>query len=94
MNKKLVNLVSMIHTRFPLLDVRTDQCDMVRVISKRVLVGILEQQGEFEARFTSLEGETDFESTLLKTISSSSLHDFEERVLGALAELVPRRTKR
>lgn len=89
MNSNLCKLVDRIRERFPRLDVRTDQCDTVRVITKGVLVGIFEQENEFKAEFTSLDEECDFETTMLKTVSSTDLGDFEAVLLQALVDLVP-----
>jgi hypothetical protein len=91
MNQSLYKLVDRIRERFPRLDVRTDQCDVIRIISKGVLVGIEQKGDEFIATFISLEGEHDFETTVIKTLSSTDLGDFEMMVLPALIDLVPYR---
>lgn len=92
MNQRLVNLVDRIRHRFPMLDVRTDQCDIVRVHLKSVLVGIEEKGGEFIAQFISLNPRTtspslDFETTLIKRITSKTLSEFKSKVFRELATL-------
>lgn len=87
MNQYLARLVDRIRNRFPLLDVRTDQCDTVRVIAKGAIIGIEERGGEFIAQFMSLDA--DLETKLIKKISSYQFGDFELRVVQNLATLIP-----
>jgi hypothetical protein len=91
MNQLLGTLVDRIRERFPLLDVRTDQCDIVRIIARGVFVGIEAKGDEFVAKFISLESPYDFEAPVLKTLTSTDLGEFEQELLPALAELVPHR---
>ena len=90
MNKQLSNLVDLIRAQFPKMDVRTDQSEMVRAMTKGLLV-TLEQLGDrFVAKVISLESEYDFESTLLKTLSSDDRASFETQVLAELQRRIPR----
>jgi len=91
LNPKLSNLVDRIRGQFPHLDIRTDQTDIVRVIAKRerFLIGIEEHAGEYIAQFIDLDGPTDFESVLLKEVSSRNVHDFEEAVLTSISNVRP-----
>jgi hypothetical protein len=91
MNKNFYNLVDQIQERFARLDVRTDQCDAIRIIAKGVLVGIEQKGDEFVATFISLESEDQLGTTVFKTLSSTNLGAFEAMVLEALVELVPHR---
>ena len=91
MNKNFYNLVDQIQERFARLDVRTDQCDVIRIIAKGVLVGIEQKGDEFVATFISLESEDQLGTTVFKTLNSTKLGAFEAMVLEALVELVPHR---
>jgi hypothetical protein len=87
MRQEFSKLVDRIRERFPRLDVRTDQCDIVRVITKGVLVGIRQEGDEFKAEFISLEDEGDLDTTVTKTVTSTDLAAFEEAVLESLVHI-------
>ncbi len=85
MKQDLVRLVDRIREQYPGLDVRTDQCDIVRIITKKVLVGVRHEEIKYTADFISLEGKSDFETTLMATLVDTDIAIFEERLLKALA---------
>ena len=87
MTPELHQLIGVVRERFPHLDVRTDQCDIVRIIGRRVLVGIEQHGSEFQAKFIALDGESDFESDLHKIVSSTDRAVFESQMLQALADV-------
>ncbi len=91
MNEPLATLAKRIHERFPRLDIRTDQCETIRIYAEGVLVGVNQRDDKFIAQFISLEGDLDFETTLLKTLSSTDLNGFEESLLRDLVDLTPHR---
>jgi hypothetical protein len=89
MNPKLSALVDRIKSRYPKLDVRTDQCDVVRMFEKvaRVIVTLEEKDGVCTAEFVAMDGENDFEDSVLKTISSENLTRFEAELTKSLDKL-------
>ena len=89
MNTNLSGIVDRIRGRYPHLDVRTDQCDIVRVLAKqaRVIIGIEEKNGTFRATFTSTDSELDFEDDVLDVLSSTDAAKFGEDVIASLAKL-------
>ena len=89
MNQNLNKLADQIREQFPRLDVRTDQCDVVRVYARGVLVSIQQKGEEFIADFMSLDGNYDFETPIIKSLSSSEIGAFDVKVLEALVDLVP-----
>ncbi|HMF20376.1 MAG TPA: hypothetical protein VKE98_24415 [Gemmataceae bacterium] len=86
MNQNLSMLADRIREQFPHLDVRTDQCKIVRVYAKGVLVGIKRENNKFMAQFISLN-KCDFETPIVKSVSASDYGDFEVDVLKALVDL-------
>lgn len=89
MSPALLRLVPRIRERFPHLDIRTDQCALVRIIGKDLLVGIRYEGSQFRADFISLAGECDFQTSVIKTLSSHDLEVFERELLNSLAETQP-----
>jgi hypothetical protein len=89
MNTNLSGIVDRIRSRYPHLDVRTDQCDIVRVLAKqaRVIVGIEEKNGTFRATFSSMDSKLDFEDDILNVLSSTDATRFGEDVVASLGKL-------
>lgn len=77
-------LVDRLRERFPGLDIRTDQCNILRVLAKGVVVAIQREGDKYKAQFISLEDECDFESTLTKTVTSTDFAAFQEEVLESV----------
>jgi hypothetical protein len=84
MNPIFVGVVARIREKLPSLDVRTDQGDVVRMHAGRMLVTIEQKGAEYVAKIISLEGKTDFDTTLHGTLASGNLAEFEVAVLRAL----------
>jgi hypothetical protein len=87
MKPELRELVSRIQERFPFLDVRSDQCDTIRIISEGTLVGINKERSEFKAEFISLKGEYDFETTVRDMLVKNNLAEFEKELIDSLAKM-------
>jgi hypothetical protein len=84
MTEALRILVDRIRERFPTLDVRTDQCEIVRLIAKGIVVGIRQQRDQFRADVISLGHEKDLDTTLIKTVMASDRDEFEAQLFKEL----------
>jgi hypothetical protein len=87
MTEVLRKLADRIRERFPALDVRTDQCEIVRIMVKGILVSIRQEDEEFKADVISLRHECDFETTVINTLKTSDLNEFQARLFKELSDL-------
>lgn len=88
MNNELLKLADNIRQRFPEADVRTDQSETIRVIARTSIVGVSIRGGEYQAKVVSLGAEDDFETTLLKTLTSRNADDFKRLLLDELSAVL------
>ena len=93
MMEEFRGLVERIREQFPSLDVRTDQGNIIRILTKGGMVGILREGDEYKAQFISFEDDCDFETTLTKTVASRDFSAFQEEVLESLGGIPPVRQK-
>ena len=63
--KELTQLESVLRNRFQKVDIRSDQCDIIRMISPSISAGCLFSDGRYEAKVISLKCEVDFDTKLL-----------------------------
>ncbi|HBI45163.1 MAG TPA: hypothetical protein DDY78_20250 [Planctomycetales bacterium] len=87
MKPELCELASRIQERFPFLNIRSDPCDTIRIISEGMLVGITNEGNEFRARFISLKGECDFETSVKDVLVKRNLAEFEDELVDSLAKM-------
>lgn len=89
MNADLTKLVEHVRGRYPQLDVRSDQCDTVRIIAKReqFVAGVRRSGGSYSAKFISLSGGSPIADTVLATVEDTDADRFEEDVLQLLSKM-------
>lgn len=77
--------------RRPDLDIRIDQCDIVRVYSGKLLIGIERRAtaSHFRAAATKLDTELDFETQVLEEVTAEDEPGIVEKVIGLLARYSP-----
>ena len=88
MNTNFTRLVERIRRCHPQLDVRTDQCETVRIISgrHRFVAGIRQTGSSYCAKFISIDGSSPIADKLLASVEDSDLGRFEEDFLRLLSE--------
>jgi hypothetical protein len=87
MKPELLELASRIQERFPFLDVRSDQCDTIRIISAGTLVDVTKVGNELKAAFVSLKGKCDFETTVRDVLVKNNLAEFEKELIDSLGKM-------
>ena len=75
----------------PDLDIRTDQCEIVRVYAGKIVVGIdfRAMQGQFRALATRLDTETDFDSGAIEEVTAEDEPGIVEKVIALLDRYSP-----
>ena len=70
------------------VDVRTDQCDLVRVIAAGILVGITLDGSNYVAKVISLEGESgfDFDTKVEATLTAGTVDEIVASVGNVIKE--------
>jgi hypothetical protein len=77
----LNDVATLLRQRRPTIEVRTDQCDIVRVHAGRKLVGVKTVEGVFEATVVLLEGDIDFETEVKSVLRARSAEQIVDKVL-------------
>jgi len=77
-------LETMVRRAFPKLDIRSDQCELIRIITPNVTVGLRRVKDIFEATVISLEGDLDFETNVIATLRSDCATDLISRLKAHL----------
>lgn len=88
MTRILEDVLPKVRDRFPSLDVRTDQCDIIRIITKTRLMTLRESGGEFVGSIYALDGDCDFETPLVREYRKVKSNEFAEVVIRDLATIM------
>lgn len=80
MRQELLDIAMRLHERFPSIDIRTDQCDMIRIITKEVFISVVAGGGGYEAKVSSLTSDNDFETPLLRRLACRDRATFERQL--------------
>ncbi|TWT32064.1 hypothetical protein Enr8_39900 [Blastopirellula retiformator] len=72
--QEFTQLENVLRERFATVDIRSDQCDTIRLISPSITAGCSYSDGHYHAKVISLELESDldFETKLLATLDEST----------------------
>jgi hypothetical protein len=75
----------------PDLDIRIDQCDIVRAYSGKLLIGIEHRAtaGHFRAAATKLDTELDFQTQVLEEVTAEDESGIVEKVVALLDRHLP-----
>ena len=74
-------LEHILRIRFPNSDIRTDQCDMIRILSNTMAAGCTEKKGAYHATIISLlDVDLDYENELIAEIQESTPEMLAERL--------------
>lgn len=71
------------------LDIRTDQCDVVRVMYGNILVGIEELQGRYRAQFTGFTRDNHItdDRVTFRSIDTNTIEDMSSAIVVAIQEI-------
>ena len=87
MTSDMLNAVAaLLRQKRPTIDIRTDQCDLVRIHAGQKLVGVRTVGGMFEATVVLLEGDLDFETEVEGVLTAESAEQIVDKVLCAVAD--------
>ena len=81
-SSELDRLEKALREHFTELDIRSDQCDTVRIITPTLTAGCTCSDGHYCAKVISMEGDFDFETQLLANL----VEDSPEGLVMALQE--------
>jgi len=82
MTAELEGLAGEIRRRFPSLDVRTDQCEIIRIHLKKRAISLKVKEGRFYGGVYALDGECDFETPVLAEFWGTDLEEFRRVAMG------------
>lgn len=81
MTDRLLRIAVSLRTRIPDLDVRTDQCNFLRIHLQRSTIAVNDKSSAIIATWSEHSTENDFESTKIGEYASSSENEVVEEVL-------------
>lgn len=79
---EFLRLENALRARYRNVDIRSDQCDTIRLLSPSVVAGCRYADGWYRAEVVSLEIETDLDTKLLATLQEPT----EEGLVNSLAK--------
>ncbi len=80
MNDFKQRLAKELREQFPELDIRTDQCDVVRIYIAHRQIAVSQEQSGYTAKVIALDSELDFESSLEKVLVGQTVEEIREKV--------------
>jgi hypothetical protein len=69
---------------FPKLDIRTDQCDVVRIYAGHLLIAVSQEQAGYIAKVIPVDGELDFDTKVEKVLAGGTVDEIIEKVGAVL----------
>lgn len=75
MSMTLKKLETALRDQFPELDIRSDQCETIRIISGMTTAGCSCDDDHFHAKVIAMEGDFDFETKLLAELKETSAEE-------------------
>lgn len=75
MSTTMKKLETALRDQFPELDIRSDQCETIRIISGMTTAGCSYDDDHYHAKVISMKGDFDFETKLLAELNETSAEE-------------------